>query len=557
MRHRLTKNLRRLAGCALLLLCLQACSNTSGLAPDSLASPIESQLLAEIALERGDYRTAVIEYLNVARASEDVAYAQQATELAYDVGFDAHALAAAERWLELEPGSALLHGYLARLYTRFDRQDEAWNSLQIALGPEDERSDQDFTFLAGDLASSPRQTLTLFQRLNETYPDTAGITRSLAELQAQNGNLDAAVDLARQTLSLRPDWNDTRVWLARLLLLQGERTAAFEQMAFAQEMNPGLEYELEFVRLLAAADELQAAADRLERLSERYPGERGIALTGAALFVQAGELEDAEAIYLQLLTGGVCLAECYWHLGAIAFERGDYEGAIGLFRRIVAGERLQPARLAISQSYELLGDTDAALAELEQFAADYPKRAFTVLQPQATLLLGAGRYEEAIGASALSLEYRPWSEGLWLSHGAVLEQAGQLEKALDAFRRAWELAPDSATTRNAYGYTLTIATDRLEEAESLIRAALEQEPDNAAIMDSMGWVLFRQGRREEARGWLEDAWAAMPDPEIGAHLGELLWVTGERDAAREIWREAEERFPDSRPLRETMERFLE
>ena len=322
-------------------------------------------------------------------------------------------------------------------------------------------------------------------------------------------------------------------------------------------MTPGLEYELEFVRLLAAADELQEAADRLERLADRYPGERAIALVGAALFVQAGELESAEAIYLQLLTSGVCFSECYWQLGAIAFEREDYEGAIELFRQVGPGDRMQAALFAISQSYELRGDTDTALAVLEQFAADYPKRAFTVLQPRATLLLGAGRYEEAAAASALALEYRPWSEDLWLAHGAVLEQGGQIDKAVDAFRRAWELAPGSATTQNAYGYTLTIATDRYDEAEELIRAALEQEPDNAAIMDSMGWVLFKQGRRDEARGWLEDAWAAMPDPEIGAHLGELLWVTGERDLAREIWQQADELFPDSRPLRDTMERFLE
>ena len=221
MPHRLPRRLQRLTACSLLLLCLQACTGGAGLTPAARPNPIENQLLAEIAMERGDYRTAVIEYLNVARASDDIAYAQQATELAYDVGFDAHALAAAERWLELEPDSVLLHGYLARLYTRFDRQEEAWESLQIALGPEDNRTDQDFALLGGDLAGSPRQALALFRRLNKTYPGTGGITRSLAELEVQNGNLDNAIELARETLGLRPDWNDTRVWYARLSAAEG------------------------------------------------------------------------------------------------------------------------------------------------------------------------------------------------------------------------------------------------------------------------------------------------------------------------------------------------
>ncbi len=540
--------------CAALI--LAGCAGVAGNRYAGGANPIESQLLAEIALERGEYAVAVTHYLNVARQSDDPEFARRASELAYAYGFDAHALAAAERWVQLDGDSSVARTLLGILQVRFDQQEAAWRNLEIALGPPEDRTDQPYASLSGDLVESPRRGLTLFERFNEAYPDTAGLTRSLAELAVLSGDLDRGIAAARQTLSLRPDWTATRVWFARLLLLSGERSSAFEQMAFALEASPGVDMELEFVRLLVYADELEEAAARLERISDRYPEEDAVILTGAGLLMQAGRPDDAEALYLQLLATGGCLNDCYWHLGRIAMAREDYQGAIDLFRRIGAGEWLQPAALAMAQSYHAMGASQAALETLENFATNYPKRAFAMLQPKATLLLEQERYAEAAEVTATALDYRPWSEDLWLAHGSVLEQGGRMKPALEAFRTAWELAPDSSTTQNAYGYTLTVSTRRYAEAERLITRALEQDPTNPAIMDSKGWVLFKRGNREAARVWLEQAYALLNDPEIAAHLGELLWVSGEREAARAILLEAQQEFPENRSLQKVIQRLL-
>jgi len=547
--------IKRAAALLCVMASLAGCSGASGVARNG-PSPIEGQLLAEIALERGEYQTAVNQYLTVARQSRDPEYARRATELAWDYGFDAHALTAAERWIALQPEDSAAHGYVARLAARFGRIDQALASLAIALGPPEERLDQDYVLLSADLLVSPRQGLALFERLDAQFPETAGIKRSLAELSAQNGDLDRAIVVARQTIALRTDWSATRVWLARLLLAKGERSSAFEQMAFAQENNPGVEYELEFVRLMATAGELDNAAQRLERISGRYPDEVAVVLVGASLLTQSGQLAEAETLYQDLLAAGRCFSECYWNLGALAFEREDYAAAIERFRRVGPGARQQAAVLAQSQARLALGDADGALAVLEAYATDYPKRRFAMLEPRAGLLTQSGRHEEAIALSGLATEYRPWSEAVWLAHGATLEQGGQIDKALGAFRTAWEIAPDSATTQNAYGYTLTISTTRYQEAEALIARALEQEPENPAIMDSMGWVLYKQGRVAAARVWLEQAYALLEDPEVAAHLGELLWHSGERDAAAKLLNSAAETFPENRSLEAVRIRLL-
>jgi Flp pilus assembly protein TadD len=96
---------------------------------------------------------------------------------------------------------------------------------------------------------------------------------------------------------------------------------------------------------------------------------------------------------------------------------------------------------------------------------------------------------------------------------------------------------------------------RLQEARALIVKALELAPGDPFITDSLGWVEFRLGRLDEALRLLRQAYTARPDTEIAAHLGEVLWVKGQRDEARRIWREGRGRDEANDVLRETLARL--
>jgi Flp pilus assembly protein TadD len=110
---------------------------------------------------------------------------------------------------------------------------------------------------------------------------------------------------------------------------------------------------------------------------------------------------------------------------------------------------------------------------------------------------------------------------------------------------------------NALGYTLADRTDRHREAYDYIEKALERAPENAAIIDSMGWVLHKLGRNEEALGYLEQAWALIRDPEVAAHIGDVLWALGRREEARTFIAEAMTLFPDDEKLIAAAARLLE
>jgi tetratricopeptide (TPR) repeat protein len=122
-------------------------------------------------------------------------------------------------------------------------------------------------------------------------------------------------------------------------------------------------------------------------------------------------------------------------------------------------------------------------------------------------------------------------------------------------REMLRLQPDSALALNALGYSLTNLTDRHQEALALISRALELQPDDPAILDSMGWVHFRLGENATALGYLRDAYSRFPDHEVAAHLGEVLWVSGQQDEARAIWQKGLEARPDSRIIDEVMRRL--
>ena len=120
-------------------------------------------------------------------------------------------------------------------------------------------------------------------------------------------------------------------------------------------------------------------------------------------------------------------------------------------------------------------------------------------------------------------------------------------------RELINVKPDHAAY-NALGYSFADRNTRLPEARKLIEKALEIAPEDYFIIDSLGWVLYREGDLKGAARELRRAYSGRPDAEIGAHLGEVLWVMGERDERR-VWDEALKAGPENETLLKTIKRL--
>jgi tetratricopeptide (TPR) repeat protein len=196
-------------------------------------------------------------------------------------------------------------------------------------------------------------------------------------------------------------------------------------------------------------------------------------------------------------------------------------------------------------------DLSGALASLDEFAKASPSHALDVLVTKAQLLASVDEDEDALKLFDKAKDSRPDNEGTALGRAELLLSMGRLDEALEGYADAARRWPKSALSLNAYGYTLADRTDRYREAEKLIRKALRYSPDNPAIIDSLGWVLFKLEKYDEALAELERAYEGMQDHEVAAHIVETLFAMGRKDEALKRLVEAEEKTPES-PLLEAV-----
>jgi len=149
----------------------------------------------------------------------------------------------------------------------------------------------------------------------------------------------------------------------------------------------------------------------------------------------------------------------------------------------------------------------------------------------------------------------PESIPILYSHALLAAELGRVDIAEEDLRIVIAAQPENAAAINALGYTLADQTERYEEAEALIRQAYILQPQEASIIDSMGWIAFRLGRLRESLEYLNKAWQLSKNPEIAAHLGEVLWTGGNKEAAMEVWREGQGIDGENSVLVETLERL--
>ncbi len=535
------------------------CAGTPQPAPESTDGQDRTYhiLMAEIALQRGEDATGVEEYLKAARAGESVETASQATRTAFDYGYDRIAREAAQRWVELAPEDGEARRYAGRLALQHQQVEEAARHL-IAAGAADGADDAAFRELVTLLMEDghPEDALAVAERLADAYEDNAYAQAAAASAALRADEAESAIAYARRARELAPEEPRATLLLARALEADDQTEAAIETaapLADAEDLDLRLDYAL----FLAGADRPDEARTVVNRVLQDEPAQADAWRVTALISLQQGDYDAAWTDFSELLKSGAYTDEALFYLATIAEEREDWLQAMRLYSQVGEGGLLLAARQRVSVILTRLGQAEGALSQLERFARRNPRQALDVRFTEAQLLEAMERYEEALEAYDEILAAKPPSLGLLLSRAEVELARGETDAAIEGYREALALRPDSATALNALGYTLADRTDRLREARNLIERALEKEPDNAAIIDSMGWVLFRQGEPEEALPHLERAWEMIRDPEVAAHLGETLWALGRREAARGILQEAYDEFPGSEPLRDTLQRLME
>jgi tetratricopeptide (TPR) repeat protein len=551
---------RRLTALAVLVLAAAAWPPLALTAGNEAESPEALEMSAQLALEADDYGRAVEQYLEAARLSDDPDVAERATRTAFGLGFNAEALVAAERWAALDDDSEQAKAYVAQLHLRTGNLKAARDGFREIIEGGTEPPDQRLLSLLGIFAGEdPGAVDTLVRMLAEPYAESALANYAAGATALQAGDYEHAMERALRAAEIDPEWIKAKLLYARALLLAGEEDKAIDYTARIIGDDPypdpdaRMELALMYISVGRDEDALSQVNQVLLEQSSRTDALRLMAIINFRLQNFDAAWDDFE----DLLASGRYTMDALYYLAQIADIRDETDQAIRLYSQVTKGDNAVVSQRRASALVALRKEEpEAAFEMLDDFADQNPQFAVEVVIARAQLLGSLQRFDEALAEFDRAVAYRPDDESIALGRAELMLRMGRVDDAIDAYRTAAKRWPDSAMSLNALGYTLADRTEEYREAEKLIRKALKYDPESPAIIDSLGWVLYKRGKNEAALEQLEIAYERFPDPEVAAHLVEVLAVMGREDEAMAILAEAELRNPEHELLQRVRKSFF-
>lgn len=562
-----------------------------------LNGPLFYQLfMAELEARGGQKGMGYQLMLDAARRTSDETLFRRAVGLASEMGDGPGALAAVQAWRTALPNSVQATRFEVQLLLALDRHADAAAATRVMLDltPEAEQ--------AGTFASLPRlfarnrdrkQTLQLLEPVLQPWvnkPATrVAASVTLGRIASAAGDNDRAIALAREAHAHEPT-ADGPALLALELLAAGPEADAI--VLDHLKHKPGASaIRILYARVLSSMQRYGEAATQLEAVTQADPRIAAPWLTLAALQLELKRPAEATATVNRYLAGlkdgsivpttptavagqqivisadadgdgesdepvedqGV--AQAYFLLARAAEQQRDFAGAEAWLAKVTDPERALDVAARRAELLARQGKLRQAIDVLRKAPETRPESARTKLVLEAQLHSDAKQWAAAESVLAQASKRFPNDAELLYQQAMMAEKLDRVEDMERLLRRVIEIRPDHHHAYNALGYSLAERNLRLTEARELIVKALELAPGEPFITDSLGWVEYRLGNRTEALRLLKQAYRLRPDVEIGAHLGELLWVTGQQEEARRVLREVRQRDANNQVLRDTLARL--
>jgi tetratricopeptide (TPR) repeat protein len=529
-------------------------------APDSdLSEEILYELLVgEIALQRGDPALASQIYLDLAKRTRDPRVARRAIEVANFARLPEAALEAAKIWQSIEPASPQALQIVSALLIATKRVDEAEPYLEKLLAADGVNLESGFLQLNRLLSGNPDKAanLRVVRRLAALQPGLASAHLAIAQAALAAGDDAGALAAVRQAEALRPEWETAAIFEAQVLQKRSAAEAAKSLGAFIEKNPAARDARLNYARALVLDKRYPEARKQFEALLAANPGNAEVIYAVGLLAFQLKDFQVAEENMKRLLGLGYRDPNgVRYLLGQIAEEQKQWPRAIQWYKQIDEGEQLLPARMRIAQVMAKQGKLEEARKYLKSVEAESPADQVQLIVAEAQLLRDANRSRDAFDMLDQALKKDPDQPELLYDFALTAEKLERFDLLEANLRKLIQVRPDHAHAYNALGYSFAERNLRLPEAQKLIEQALQLSPEDNFIIDSLGWVLYRQGDLKGAARELRRAYDGRPDAEIGAHLGEVLWVMGERSEADKVWREALDTSPENETLLKTIKRL--
>lgn len=515
-------------------------------------------LEAEFAGQRGHIDVSLENYLQLARETADPKIIERATRIAVFARDEAASTELANMWVELDPRNPDAHQILAVMALRKGEVETALLHLQSILDYTDGEMEQKLLMIASMLGREADKAMIMdvMEKITSGRQDSPEALFAFSRVAAVLGEYERALELLEKTYNMKPDAEAVALSYVSILqrLDRFEEALTWLETALASGHKENFDLRLAYARLLTDVRRYDDSVEQFEILIQQEPENEDVLFALGLLHLQSDRVDDAEKYLLRLTSRSNRSNEVSYYLGRIAEDRGELARSAVWYQGVQSGPNYLDAQVRLAYTLARQDRLEDARKHLQAVRTQNEGDTVMLIQAEAGMLAELERFDEAMQVYNLALEGK-FDADLLYARAMLAEKMGRLDILEADLRKVIETDPQNAQALNALGYTLADRTDRFTEAEQLIDKALQLRPDDHYILDSKGWVLYRLGKLDEAITYLRRALELIPDAEIAAHLGEVLWVSGNKKEAKQVWDSALKATPDNTHLQDVIERF--
>lgn len=513
--------------------------------PELTAEFIYKYLVGEVAGQRGDFETAGSVFFDLAKSTRDPRLAERAAKVAVFAKMGNLAVPAVRLWSELDPTSSDAQQAMTEMLIATDKLAESEAYIAKLLANKETRADG-FLFLNTLLnrSADKKPILGMIQSLAKPYPNLAEAHFAIAQAAWAVGQDKLAMSSLEKAESLKPSWPVAALFKGQLLYTKSPAEAINYYKAFLKKQPRENEVRVSLAKLYLSEKNYPAAKAEFPTIlknAKSAPDGKLAEMTAVIglMAFQAQDYPTADTYLMQALDSGFKETEqLFIYLGQSASAQNRDAVAKNWFEKVTPGAHFFDAQLNLANVILKTQGINQAIDHLDGINDLTTEQQIIVIQTQASMFSREKRHDEAFALLEKAVNNLPNTTELVYDYALAAERVGKLEIMEKELRKVIAAKPDYAPAYNALGYSLADRNMKLDEALVLIETALSITPNDHYMLDSLGWVHYRKGNLDLALEHLQKAYAMNPDPEIAAHLGEVLWQKGQQDEAKAIWEKA-------------------
>jgi len=547
-------------------LCMSGCATVTGEQASKAAQAnqfntetdfVFKYLVAEVAGQRGDLATSSKVFYELAKTSQDASLAERAAKVAAYGNVPGMTVPAIKLWSELAPTSNEAQQAMTEVLIGTDQLDAAKPYLAKLFDKEETRAGG-FLYLNNLLSRSKDKAgvLNLVQSLAAPYPDLAEAQFAIAQSAYAANQNTVALQALDKAEKLKPGWNVAALLKGQILFNKAPQSGIDFYQSFLDQYPESNEVRVNMAKIMVNQKQYDAAKKQYPTIMQYGKNSPEVTAVVGLLSFQAGDFAGAESYFQQSLTQDFKdTDQLYIYLAQVTEKQNHDADALAWYNKVQPGPRFLEAQIGSANLIARTQSVDKAIEKLDALEDLTTEQQIVVIQTEASLLAKAKRDQDAFDLLDKAVKNLPNTPELVYDYALAAERVHKLDIMESELRKTIAAKPDFAAAYNALGYSFADRNIKLDEAVTLIEKALTISPNDHYMLDSLGWAYYRKGKLDKAITYLEQAYQVNQDPEIAAHLGEVLWQKGKHDEAKKIWTDALSRNPDNEVLLTTASKF--